>query len=64
MAKKKKKSKVKKILKNLLKVAALGTAAYGASKMFGGRKPSGGFLKSGAAGGASLTLLSILGQLI
>ena len=35
---KKKKSKIKKILKNLLKVAALGTVGYGAAKMFGGRK--------------------------
>ena len=51
---KKKKSKFKKILKNLGKVAALGTAAYGASKLFGGRRPTGGFLKSGAAGEASL----------
>ena len=32
----KKKSRFKKILKNLGKVAALGGAAYGASKMFGG----------------------------
>ena len=38
MAKKKKPSKIKKILKNLLKVAALGTVGYGAAKMFGGRK--------------------------
>ena len=53
MAKKKKRSKFKKILKTLGKVAALGGAAYGASKLFGGSKPS-GFLKSGAAGGASL----------
>ena len=36
--KKKKKSRIKKIFKNLAKVAALGTAAYGASKMFGGAK--------------------------
>ena len=34
----KKKSKFKKILKTLGKVAALGGAAYGASKMFGGAK--------------------------
>ena len=53
--KKKKKSKFKKILKTLGKVAALGAAGYGAAKLFGGRKgPTGGFLKSGAAGGASL----------
>ena len=51
--KKKKKSRIKKIFKNLAKVAAIGTLGYGASKMFGGSKPS-GFLKSGAAGGASL----------
>ena len=38
MAKKKKKSRLKKILKTLGKVAALGGAAYGASKLFGGRK--------------------------
>ena len=35
---KKKKSKFKKILKTLGKVAALGGAAYGASKLFGGKK--------------------------
>ena len=54
----KKKSRFKKILKNLGKVAALGGAAYGASKLFGGGKKKygvdAGFLKSGAAGGASL----------
>ena len=50
---KKKKSKLKKILKTLGKVALAGGAAYGASKLFGGKRPS-GFLKSGAAGGASL----------
>ena len=38
MAKKKKKSRIKKIFKNLAKVAALGGAAYGASKLFGGPK--------------------------
>jgi len=38
MAKKKKRSRIKKIFKNLAKVAALGGAAYGASKLFGGRK--------------------------
>ena len=52
---KKKKSKFKKILKTLGKVAALGGAAYGASKLFGGPKQkfgqAAGFLKSGAAGG-------------
>jgi hypothetical protein len=37
---KKKKSKFKKILKTLGKVAALGGAAYGASKLFGGRRGS------------------------
>ena len=51
--KKKKKSRLKKILKTIGKIALAGGAAYGASKLFGGRKPS-GFLKSGAAGGASL----------
>ena len=53
--KKKKKSRLKKIFKNLAKVAALGGAAYGASKLFGGPKKkfgqAAGFLKSGAAGG-------------
>ena len=34
----KKKSKLKKILKKLGKVAMLGGAAYGASKLFGGRR--------------------------
>ena len=34
----KKKSRLKKILKKLGKVAMLGGAAYGASKLFGGRK--------------------------
>ena len=38
MAEKKKKSKFKKILKNLGKVAMLGTLGYGASKMFGGKR--------------------------
>jgi len=52
--KKKKPSKFKKIVKNLLKAATLGTLGYGAAKMFGGRRGTGGFLKSGAAGGASL----------
>ena len=54
MAKKKKKSRIKKLLKNIGKIAAIGAAGYGASKLFGGRRPTGGFLKSGAAGGASL----------
>jgi len=53
--KKKKKSKFKKVVKNLLKAAALGTVGYGAAKMFGGPKQkfghAAGFLKSGAAGG-------------
>ena len=53
MAKKKKKSKLKRLFKGLKKAALLGGAAYGASKLFGGSRPS-GFLKSGAAGGASL----------
>ena len=38
---KKKKSKLKKILKTLGKVALAGGAAYGASKLFGGKRPSG-----------------------
>jgi hypothetical protein len=37
MAGKKKKSRIKKIFKNLAKVALAGGAAYGASKLFGGR---------------------------
>ena len=36
--KKKKKSRIKKLFKNLAKVAALGAVGYGASKLFGGRK--------------------------
>ena len=65
MAEKKKKSKWKRRIKKALKLAALGTLAYGASKMFGGRKKKfgtdAGFLKSGAAGGASLSSPPILG---
>ena len=38
MANKKKPSKIKKIIKNLLKAAAVGTIGYGAAKMFGGRR--------------------------
>ena len=38
MAKKKKKSRLKKILKTIGKIALAGGAAYGASKLFGGRK--------------------------
>ena len=53
MAKDKKK-KWKSRIKKALKLAAIGGAGYLASKAFGGSKPSGGFLKSGAAGGASL----------
>ena len=49
----KKKSRLKRLFKGLKKAAILGGAAYGASKMFGGSRPS-GFLKSAAAGGASL----------
>ena len=54
---KKKKSKVRKILGALGKAALIGGGLYGASKLFGGKKKYGtdaGFLKSGAAGGASL----------
>ena len=36
--KKKKKSRLKKILKTIGKIALAGGAAYGASKLFGGRK--------------------------
>ena len=53
--KKKKKSRLKKILKTIGKIALAGGAAYGASKLFGGGKKkfghAAGFLKSGAAGG-------------
>ena len=53
MAKKKKKWKSR--IKKALKLAAIGGAGYLAAKAFGGRKgTTGGFLKSGAAGGASL----------
>jgi len=48
MAKKKKKSKFKKILKTLGKVAALGGAAYGASKLFGGKGPVTGVVRPGS----------------
>ena len=48
------KKKWKSRIKKALKLAAIGAAGYGASKMFGGSRPTGGFLKSGAAGGASL----------
>ena len=64
MAKKKKRSRIKKILKTLGKAALLGGAAYGATKLFGGKKKYGtdaGFLKSGAAGGASLSTPPIHG---
>ena len=54
MAKDKKK-KWKSRIKKALKLAAFGGAGYLAAKAFGGRKgTTGGFLKSGAAGGASL----------
>jgi len=49
---KKKKSKFKKVLKTLGKVAALGGAAYGASKLFGGSK--GNVLKTAASEDANL----------
>ena len=48
------KKKWKSRIKKALKLAAIGAAGYGASKMFGGSRPTGGFLKSGAAGGTSL----------
>ena len=54
--KKKKKSKIRKILGALGKAALIGGGLYGASKLFGGRKKKlygrdAGFLTSGAAGG-------------
>ena len=53
--KKKKPSRLKKILKAIGKGLLVGGAAYGASKLFGGGKKkfgtAAGFLKSGAAGG-------------
>jgi hypothetical protein len=49
---KKKKSRLKKILKTIGKVAALGGAAYGASKLFGGTK--GNVLKTAAMEDANL----------
>ena len=48
----KKKSRLKKILKKLGKVAMLGGAAYGASKLFGGRK--GNVLKTAASEDANI----------
>ena len=76
--KKKKKSRLKKFFKNLAKVAAVGAAGYGASKLFGGKKNvetgltgsskflysplhrrNNKFLKSGAAGGASIAHLPV-----
>ena len=62
MAKKKKKWKSR--IKKALKLAAIGGAGYLAAKAFGGKKKFGtdaGFLKSGAAGGASLSTPPILG---
>ena len=43
----KKKSRLKKILKKLGKVAMLGGAAYGASKLFGGKGPVRGVVRPG-----------------
>ena len=51
------KKKWKSRIKKALKLAAIGGAGYLAAKRFGGKKKFGtdaGFLKSGAAGGASL----------
>jgi hypothetical protein len=48
----KKKSRLKKILKKLGKVAMLGGAAYGASKLFGGTK--GNVLKTAASEDANI----------
>jgi len=55
-----KKKKWKSRIKKALKLAAIGGATYLAAKRFGGkRKGTGeGFLKSGAAGGASLADLA------
>jgi len=54
-----KKKKWKSRIKKALKLAAIGGAGYLAAKAFGGRKKKfgtdAGFLKSGAAGGASLS---------
>ena len=52
MAKKKKKSRIKKLLKTLGKAAILGGTAYGASKLFGGSK--GNVLKTAAMEDANL----------
>ena len=49
----KKKSRLKKILKKLGKVALLGGAAYGASKLFGGRN-KGNVLKTAASEDANI----------
>ena len=48
------KKRAKKILKSVAKGAGIIGGGMLAAKAFGGRKPRGGFLKSGAAGGASL----------
>ena len=63
MAKKKKKSKFKKILKTLGKVAALGGAAYGASKLFGGRR-KGNVLKTAASEDANIGYSPFRGGLV
>ena len=64
---KKKKSKFKKILKNLGKIAAIGAAGYGASKLFGGPKkhwantaPSVDSGRGGETHGAQLRASNIL----
>ena len=48
MPKKKKKSRIKKLLKTLGKVALAGGAAYGASKLFGGKGPVTGVVRPGS----------------
>ena len=53
MAGKKKKSRIKKIFKNLAKVALAGGAAYGASKLFGGRN-KGNVAATAASEGANV----------
>ena len=52
MAKKKKKSRIKKLLKTLGKAAILGGTAYGASKLFGGSK--GNVLRTAASEDANI----------
>ena len=48
MAEKKKKSKLKRLFKGLKKAALLGGAAYGASKLFGGKGAPTGVVRPGS----------------